>query len=60
MISYFIAKCIVLILIYRGKNIILQLQNAKVSATKLCHYIVRQCMDHGWSADGWEEEYLLL
>ena len=34
---YFITKCILLILIYRGKNIIVQLQNAKVSATKLCY-----------------------
>ena len=32
---YFIAKCIVLILIYTCKNIIVQLQNAKVSATKV-------------------------
>ena len=32
---YFIAKCIVLILKYRRKNIIVQLQNAKVSTTKI-------------------------
>ena len=54
---YFIAKCIVLILIYTGKNIIVQLQNPKVSATKVMLAIVRQ---HGWSADGWEEEEDLL
>ena len=54
---YFIAKCIDLILIYTGKNIIVQLQNAKVSATKVMLAIVRQ---HGWSAEGWEEEEDLL
>ena len=60
MILYFIAKCIVLILIYRGKNIITA-TNAKV---QIMLYIVRQCMDSppAWlgAADGWEEEDLLL
>ena len=33
--TLYIPKCVVLILIYRGKNIIVQLQNAKMSATKV-------------------------
>ena len=33
--TLYIPKCVVLILIYRGKNIVVQLQNAKMSATKV-------------------------